>query len=143
MIISSNLPSSQMAQSQTPIPPAQKTMRKFEQGRYTATDVRWGMTLDLSGADNRSLIAYGSHGRENQQWEFHPCGAGFIIGSVVRSGSFLAVRDLKGLHLEGASQVVTETYPTCWEVEVMNNGDKSRNVEDGAEDDEKGDVYVR
>jgi hypothetical protein len=50
---------------------------------------------------------------------------------------------LKGLHLEGASQVVTETYPTCWEVEVMNNGDKSRNVEDGAEDDEKGDVYVR
>jgi hypothetical protein len=56
-----------MAQSQTPIPPAQKTMRKFEQGRYTATDVRWGMTLDLSGADNRSLIAFGYHGRENQQ----------------------------------------------------------------------------
>ena len=42
-------------------------MRKFEQDRYIATDVRWGMTLDLSGADNRSLIAFVFHGRENQQ----------------------------------------------------------------------------
>jgi hypothetical protein len=51
---------------------------------------------------------------------------------------------LKGLQLEGAAKVVTETFPTCWEVEVMHNGDKSRNAEDGAEgDDEKGDVYVR
>ena len=42
-------------------------MQKFEQGRYTATDVRWGMTLDLSGANDQSLIAYGFHGQENQQ----------------------------------------------------------------------------
>jgi hypothetical protein len=56
-----------MAQSQTPISPAQKTTRKFEQGRYTATDIRWEMTLDLSAEDNRSLIAYGFHGQENQQ----------------------------------------------------------------------------
>jgi hypothetical protein len=42
-------------------------MRKFEQGRYIATDVRWGLTLDLSDADNRSLIAYEFHGQENQQ----------------------------------------------------------------------------
>ncbi|KAI9450383.1 hypothetical protein BJY52DRAFT_1125963, partial [Lactarius psammicola] len=39
----------------------------LEPGLYTATDVRWGMALDLSGADNRSLIAFGSHGWENQQ----------------------------------------------------------------------------
>jgi hypothetical protein len=77
------------------------------------------------------------------QWEFHPCGAGFVISSVFRSGSFLAVRDLKGLHLEEAAEVVTETFPTCWEVEVMNNGNKSGNSEDGTEDDVKGDVYVR
>jgi hypothetical protein len=50
---------------------------------------------------------------------------------------------LKGLHLEGAAKVVTETIPTCWEVEVMHGGDKSGNAEDGPEDDEKGDVYVR
>jgi hypothetical protein len=37
-----------------------------------------------------------------------------------------------------------ESFPTCWEVEVMHNGNKGRNAEDGAEDDnEKGDVYVR
>lgn len=60
-------PPSKMAQSQTTIPPAQKTMRKFEKGIYIATDVRWGMALDLSCGDFRSLIAYGFHGAENQQ----------------------------------------------------------------------------
>jgi hypothetical protein len=50
------------------MPPAlQKRMRKFEHGAYTVTDVRWGMALDLSSADNRSPIAFGSHGWENQQ----------------------------------------------------------------------------
>ena len=76
------------------------------------------------------------------QWEFHPCGAGFIVSSVFNSDLFLAVRDWKELHLEGATEVVTENIPTCWEVEVMNNGNESRDAEDG-EDDEKGDVYVR
>jgi hypothetical protein len=47
-------------------PPLEKPMRKFEQGVYTVTDVRWGMALDLSNADNRSPIAFGSHGWENQ-----------------------------------------------------------------------------
>jgi hypothetical protein len=45
----------------------QKQMHKFEQGVYTVSDVRWGMALDLSSADNRSPIAFGSHGWENQQ----------------------------------------------------------------------------
>ena len=50
------------------MPPAlQKPMRKFDHGIYTVTDVRWGMALDLSSADNRSPIAFGSHGWENQQ----------------------------------------------------------------------------
>jgi hypothetical protein len=50
------------------MPPAlQKPMRKFDHGVYTVTDVRWGMALDLSSADNRSPIAFGSHGWENQQ----------------------------------------------------------------------------
>jgi hypothetical protein len=47
--------------------PLEKPMRKFEQGVYTVTDVRWGMALDLSNGDNRSPIAFGSHGWENQQ----------------------------------------------------------------------------
>ena len=49
------------------LPTSQKTSRKLEPGLYTATDGRWGLSLDLSGADNRSLIAFGSHGWENQQ----------------------------------------------------------------------------
>jgi hypothetical protein len=53
------------------MPPAlQKPMRRFEQGIYTVADVRWGMALDLSSADNRSPIAFGSHGWENQQVSF-------------------------------------------------------------------------
>ena len=42
-------------------------MQKFEHGVYTVTDIRWGMALDLSSADNRSPVAFGSHGWENQQ----------------------------------------------------------------------------
>ena len=49
------------------LPTPQKANRKLEPGLYNATDVRWGLSLDLSGADNRSLIAFGSHGWENQQ----------------------------------------------------------------------------
>ena len=48
-------------------PPLEKPMRKFEQGIYTVSDVRWGMALDLPNGDNRSPIAFGSHGWENQQ----------------------------------------------------------------------------
>ncbi|KAH9956587.1 hypothetical protein BJV74DRAFT_790305 [Russula compacta] len=119
------------------MPPAlQKPMRKFEQGVYTVTDVRWGMALDLSSADNRSPIAFGSHGWENQQWEFRPCGAGIIIKNV-SSGTFLTLEDLQGLHLEASVEVVTGDFPTCWEMEVMDNG----SAEDG--EDEDGDVYAR
>jgi len=155
------------------MPPAlQKRMRKFEQGAYTVTDVRWGMALDLSSADNRSPIAFGSHGWENQQvsavslfflvslwtpesaerradgrlvsrnplfytkWEFQSCGAGVVIKSVC-SGSFLVLEDLQGLHQEASIEVVTGDFPTCWEMEVMDNG----SAEDG--EDENQDVYAR
>lgn len=50
------------------------------------------------------------------------------------------VRDLKGLHLEGSAEVVTGDFPTCWEVEVMDNGYKNAEVGD---EDENRDVYVR
>ena len=43
-----------------------------------------------------------------------------------------------GLHTESNTEVVTGTFPLCWEMEVMDNG--------SAEDDENvdgGDVYTR
>ena len=43
-------------------------MRKFEQAAYSnLTNVHWGMALDLSSAYNRSPIAFGSRGWEQQQ----------------------------------------------------------------------------
>jgi hypothetical protein len=116
-------------------PPLEKPTRKFEQGVYTVSDVRWGMALDLPNGDNRSPIAFGSHGWENQQWEFRPCGSGFIVKNV-GSGSFLVLEDLQRLK-ETSVEVVTGDFPTCWEMEVMDNG----RAEDG--EDENEDVYTR
>ncbi len=55
----------------------------------------------------------------------------------VSSGSFLALEDLQGLSLETSVEVVTGDFPTCWEMEVMDNG----SAEDG--EDENADVYAR
>lgn len=117
------------------LPTPQKASRKLEPGIYTATDLRWGLSLDLSGGDNRSLIAFGSHGWENQQWEFQSCGAGFVIKSV-SSGLFLSIEDLQGLHRDGSMEVVTGQFPMCWEMEIMDNGNAD-------EDDGDSDVYAR
>jgi hypothetical protein len=70
------------------------------------------------------------------QWEFHPCGAGFVIKNV-SSGSFLTVEDLVGLHHDKSTEVITGDFPMCWEMEVMDNA--------SAEDDENvdEDVYTR
>jgi hypothetical protein len=46
------------------------------------------------------------------------------------------IQDLKGLHLEGSAQVVTGTFPTCWEVEV-----DDRNAPGPV--DEPGDIFAR
>jgi hypothetical protein len=55
----------------------------------------------------------------------------------VSSGSFLALEDLQGLQQEVNLEVVTGDFPTCWEMEVMDNG----STEDG--EDENADVYAR
>lgn len=54
----------------------------------------------------------------------------------VSSGSFLVLEDLQGLQ-ETSVEVVTGVFPTCWEMEVMDNG----SAEDGEDEDE--DVYAR
>jgi hypothetical protein len=72
----------------------------------------------------------------HKKWEYQTCGAGVVIKNV-SSGSFIAVEDLQGVHLEANVEVVTGDFPTCWEMEVMDNG----NAEGG--EDENGDVYAR
>ncbi|KAH9991303.1 hypothetical protein BJV77DRAFT_1008864 [Russula vinacea] len=122
-----------MARSEISIP-----QRRLECGRYTATNVHWGMVLDLDADDDQTPSSWSFHGRENQQWDFRPCGAGYLISSA-KNGSFLVVRDITRL-LEGAAEVVTGPFPTCWELEVMYNG--NRTAGNGIED-ENGDVFVR
>jgi len=70
----------------------------------------------------------------SRQWEFRACGAGFIINNVCVDNLFLTLRDWKGLQLEGSAKIVAGTFPTCWEVEVMDYG---------TEDEPGRDVYVR
>jgi len=108
--------------------------RKLEPGRYVMTDINSGMTLDLR-PDNRTLCAYQFHGKDNQQWEFCPCGEGFVINSVHSNSSFVDVRNLTGLGLrrEGGAQVIAGATPTCWKVEVLPVGPT----------DDVGDVFAR
>jgi len=80
----------------------------------------------------RACFVFFSH----KKWEYQTCGAGVVIKNV-SSGSFIAVEDLQGVHLETSVEVVTGDFPTCWEMEVMDNG----NAEGG--EDENGDVYAR
>lgn len=72
----------------------------------------------------------------SQKWEFLACGAGVVMKNV-STGSFLALEDMQGLSLETSVEVVTGDFPTCWEMEVMDNG----SAEDG--EDENADVYAR
>ncbi len=65
----------------------------------------------------RACFVFFSH----KKWEYQTCGAGVVIKNV-SSGSFIAVEDLQGVHLETSVEVVTGDFPTCWEMEVMDNG---------------------
>ena len=47
------------------------------------------------------------------------------------------LEDLQGIHVEPSVEVVTGDFPTCWEMEVMDNG----SAED--EEGENEDVYAR
>jgi len=109
-------------------------VRRFEPGRYTVTDISSGLALDLSGANNGTVHAWELYGGTRQQWEFRPCGDGFIIDSVHSSGSFITVRDLNGLHRGGSARVVAAAFPTCWDVEVLPVGPT---------DTEPGNVFAR
>jgi len=57
-----------------------------------------------------------------------------MIDSVHSSGSFVTIRDLKGLHQGGSAQVIAAAFPTCWDVEVLPVGPT---------DTEPGDVFAR
>ncbi|KAH9915556.1 uncharacterized protein BXZ73DRAFT_54208 [Epithele typhae] len=86
-------------------------------GTYVLVNARGGTAVDLHGADDRTLIGFHKHGGENQQWEFIPCGRGYVIRCVRRA------KDGHALYLttEGGvgemKAVVASPYPVTWQVE--------------------------
>ncbi|KAF4622360.1 hypothetical protein D9613_009519 [Agrocybe pediades] len=77
--------------------------------RYILTNAQSGTAADLSGVDSRTVIGYGKHGGENQQWEILYNGDGWHIRSVL-NGKFLA---LEGNPNEG-TKVIADERPFTW-----------------------------
>ncbi|KAI0315945.1 hypothetical protein OF83DRAFT_1061200 [Amylostereum chailletii] len=117
-----------------PWPPAGSSPRTLDPTVYILSDKRWGSTLDLSGGDNRSAIAFGHHGWENQQWEFSKLGAGFAIRNI-RNGGYLSIADFGALAREGGAPVVATSFPMSWDVEAQS-------IDSGLEEEE-GDALIR
>ncbi|KAM5545464.1 hypothetical protein V8D89_000872 [Ganoderma adspersum] len=79
--------------------------------------------MDLSGADNTSLIGYPMHGGLNQQWDFIPSGLGYVIRCVRPS------KDGNALYLtvdcaggREHAPIVASGYPVAWHVEQTEGG---------------------
>lgn len=52
----------------SPVPePKERSMSVLEAGVYLMSDERWDTSVDLSGGDHKSAIAFGHHGGDNQQ----------------------------------------------------------------------------
>ena len=84
-----------------------------------------GAALDLSGADNRTVIGYAVHGGPNQQWEFVPSGRGYAVRCVRRAadGHALYLAPREGAVRERVA-VVASAYPVTWSVEQTEHGIK-------------------
>ncbi|OJT10621.1 hypothetical protein TRAPUB_12869 [Trametes pubescens] len=91
-------------------------------GTYVLLNARSGTAVDMSGADNKTLIGYPMHGGPNQQWEFIPSGHGYVIRCVRRSkeGHPLYLTTEAGLRENAA--IVASPYPVSWNVEHTDEG---------------------
>ncbi|KAI0354430.1 hypothetical protein OH77DRAFT_1426006 [Trametes cingulata] len=93
-------------------------------GTYVLLNARGGTAVDMSGADNKTLIGWPMHGGPNQQWEFIPSGHGYVIRCVRRSKEghplYLTTEAGVGEHIA----IVASTYPVSWNVEQTEDGIK-------------------
>ncbi|KZV62079.1 hypothetical protein PENSPDRAFT_758969 [Peniophora sp. CONT] len=112
----SSSPASSVASSHPERPWTPPASVALEPGVYVLTDHKWGAALDLHGGNNRSAIAFGLHGFENQQWEFVRMGEGFGLRNV-RERLWLSL-DLPELAKTGMAPVISVKWPACWEVEA-------------------------
>ncbi|KAF9032392.1 carbohydrate-binding module family 13 protein [Panaeolus papilionaceus] len=79
--------------------------------RYFIRNVKGGTVIDLSGADNKSIIGYPHNGGENQQWALDEVDGGWYIRSAT-DGRFLAV---DGTPRDSAS-VIVRHEPYIWHI---------------------------
>lgn len=101
---------------QKPEPPRQ---RKWRAGVYSLANARGGTSMDLSAADNKSVIGFPSHEGKNQQWKFEQLGNGYTIQSVA-TNLFLTVDEGPA---DGAF-VVASPFPVSWKVETVSEGEQ-------------------
>ncbi|KAI1793771.1 hypothetical protein LXA43DRAFT_1059765 [Ganoderma leucocontextum] len=90
---------------------------------YVLLNARGGTAMDLSGADNTSIIGYPMHGGANQQWDFIPCGLGYAIRCVrpSKDGNALYLTvDCGGVR--DRAPIVAGVYPVAWTVEQTEQG---------------------
>jgi len=93
--------------------------RKAEQSRlelgtyYIANNQNPDMVLDLAGYDLTTILAYGTHGGDNQKWEFAKLGAGYSIQSK-HNGSFITLKS----DLAENGGLVATPYPVSWDLEA-------------------------
>ncbi|KAI0072616.1 hypothetical protein K474DRAFT_1667604 [Panus rudis PR-1116 ss-1] len=81
---------------------------------FTLTNVRSGSTLDVSGADGKTLIGYPFHGGQNQQWQVDQLGPGCLIRGVAH-GTYLTFEDDR---IE-CCQLVMSEFPVTWKLESV------------------------
>ncbi|OSX62764.1 carbohydrate-binding module family 13 protein [Postia placenta MAD-698-R-SB12] len=83
-------------------------------GTYVLLNARSGTALDLSGADQRSLIGFPAHMGQNQQWEFIPSGSGYTIRSACASSCelYLSVESVRD-----NAPIIASPFPSCWDVQ--------------------------
>ncbi|KAI0703406.1 hypothetical protein BC835DRAFT_1224871, partial [Cytidiella melzeri] len=78
---------------------------------YSLVNVQSGTSLDLSGADEKSIIGFPSHSGKNQQWRFESLGEGYTMRSLY-TGQYLTVED--GIVHEGP--LIASPFPVSWKV---------------------------
>ncbi|KAI0697195.1 ricin B lectin domain-containing protein [Cerioporus squamosus] len=104
------------------ISPRASTPPVWAPGTYVLLNARGGTAVDLSGADNKTIIGYPMHGGPNQQWEFIPTGHGYIIRCVRRSSEGHSLYLTTDGSVKHGATIVASPYPVAWNVEPTEDG---------------------
>ncbi|KAI0084556.1 hypothetical protein BDY19DRAFT_528933 [Irpex rosettiformis] len=97
----------------------EKPELRWKAGVYSLMNTTGGTCLDLSGADDKSIIGFPGHNRPNQQWRFESLGEGFTIRNL-HTKRYLTVED--GVAHEATLTV--SAFPVAWKVDVVSEGEQ-------------------